>query len=201
MNDDLKKKKNRDKQRKYLDSHPEARANKRQYTTYWRIRRKKDLIEYKGGKCEICGYNKDIPGAYDFHHRNPLEKEFDISRWRCLNYDKLLKEVDKCMLVCRNCHAELHDNRELREESSLLKRVMKEEINIICPCGITVKTKNKNRKYCSEKCARIANRKVNRPSKEDLINDMGYMNREEIGRKYGVSGSAIKKWQRIYELI
>jgi hypothetical protein len=67
------------------------------------------LIEYKGGKCEICGYNKMIPGAYDFHHKNPDEKDFGIaSAGHIRSLQKLKKEVDKCILVCRNCHAEIH---------------------------------------------------------------------------------------------
>lgn len=44
----------------------------------WRNRVKLKLIDYKGGKCVRCDYNKPIPAAYDFHHRNPEEKDFSI---------------------------------------------------------------------------------------------------------------------------
>ncbi len=68
------------------------------------------LVEYKGGKCEICGYNK-CEGALDFHHKNPQEKDVEISKWD-FNYNQdiqiYLKEVDKCMLLCANCHREQH---------------------------------------------------------------------------------------------
>jgi hypothetical protein len=74
----------------------------------WRKRTKIKLIEYKGGKCEICGYDK-CNRALQFHHKNPLEKDFSISG-KSLSFDKLKNEVDKCMLVCSNCHCEIHDN-------------------------------------------------------------------------------------------
>ena len=75
----------------------------------WRKRKKWQLVLYKGGKCQICGYNKKIPAVYDFHHRNPDEKEFGIAKdGRCRGIEKLKKEVDKCNLLCKNCHAEIH---------------------------------------------------------------------------------------------
>ena len=59
----------------------------------WRKRTKIKLIEYKGGKCEICGYDK-CNRALQFHHKNPLEKDFSISG-RSLSFDRLKDEVDK----------------------------------------------------------------------------------------------------------
>ena len=71
---------------------------------------KKKLVEYKGGKCERCGYNKCI-WALQFHHKDPNEKDFSISSQLNLsnfNMDNYYKEVDKCELLCANCHAEEH---------------------------------------------------------------------------------------------
>lgn len=73
----------------------------------WRKRTKRKLIEYKGGECEMCGYNK-CDTALQFHHKNPNEKDFSISG-RSLSFERLKEEVDKCMLVCSNCHAEIHE--------------------------------------------------------------------------------------------
>ena len=72
------------------------------------------LVEYKGGKCERCGYNK-CEGALQFHHLNPNEKDFNISHInlsRQFDKEKILKEVDKCILLCANCHAEEHYLKE-----------------------------------------------------------------------------------------
>ena len=70
---------------------------------------KHDLIEYKGGKCEICGYDK-CEAALEFHHINPEEKDFGIAyKGYTKSLEKCKKEVDKCMLLCANCHREIHD--------------------------------------------------------------------------------------------
>ena len=71
---------------------------------------KHKLVQYKGGKCEKCGYNK-CEGALHFHHLNPEEKEFTISNINFGNefdMEKLYQEVDKCSILCANCHAEEH---------------------------------------------------------------------------------------------
>jgi len=66
-------------------------------------------VEYGGGKCQICGYKKS-QRALSFHHKNPKEKSFGISvRGLTRSWDKIQKELDKCILICANCHMELHD--------------------------------------------------------------------------------------------
>lgn len=74
-----------------------------------RDKTKELLVEYKGGKCEICGYNKCI-GALEFHHKNPFEKDFGIAaKGYTRSIEKNKEEVDKCILVCANCHREIHE--------------------------------------------------------------------------------------------
>ena len=73
-------------------------------------RRKTKLkcIEYKGGKCSNCGYNK-CPAAMIFHHLDPSQKDFGISSSGvCRSFEKCKPELDKCILLCCNCHAEVH---------------------------------------------------------------------------------------------
>lgn len=64
-------------------------------------------LEYKGGKCSICGYNKSI-AALEFHHINPNEKDKDYFNMRGGLSPKLKTELDKCVLLCANCHREIH---------------------------------------------------------------------------------------------
>ena len=72
------------------------------------IKRKLELIEYKGGECEKCHYKHNL-SALEFHHINPDEKDFSISdRNIKLDWEKIKKELDKCVLVCSNCHREIH---------------------------------------------------------------------------------------------
>lgn len=72
-----------------------------------RKERKQQLVEYKGGKCQICGYDKYIE-ALEFHHINPEEKDFNIAQNGYFDLEENKKEADKCILVCRNCHGEIH---------------------------------------------------------------------------------------------
>ena len=69
--------------------------------------RKLKAIEYKGGKCTICNYNTH-PSAMDFHHLDPSKKEQSPSSMRLVSWETQKKELDKCILVCRNCHSEIH---------------------------------------------------------------------------------------------
>lgn len=71
--------------------------------------RKKTLVNHLGGKCAICGYDKNL-ASLNFHHINIDDKKFQISG-RLMStkpFDELLVEANKCMLVCNNCHMELH---------------------------------------------------------------------------------------------
>ena len=65
-------------------------------------------IDYLGGKCYNCDV-VGVPAIYDFHHKNPQEKNFSWGAKRTSNWDNLKKELDKCILLCSNCHRELHD--------------------------------------------------------------------------------------------
>lgn len=70
-------------------------------------------IKYKGGQCENCGYNKCYE-ALDFHHRDKTQKDFCISdRNLTLHWDEIKKELDKCSLLCANCHREEHSKEGL----------------------------------------------------------------------------------------
>jgi predicted HNH restriction endonuclease len=63
---------------------------------------KSKLVEYKGNKCAHC--NNSYPDvAYDFHHLDPSTKEV-WTNLRNRSYKSALKEVDKCILLCSNCH-------------------------------------------------------------------------------------------------
>lgn len=73
-----------------------------------RLKLKKMALEYKGGCCSICGYNK-CDAALEFHHIDPSQKDFGISEnGHTKSFDKIKVELDKCILVCSNCHQELH---------------------------------------------------------------------------------------------
>jgi hypothetical protein len=68
---------------------------------------KQQAIEYKGGACCICGYSK-YNGSLEFHHIDPSQKEFGIGNAKLTAFKKIIPELDKCILLCRNCHSEVH---------------------------------------------------------------------------------------------
>jgi hypothetical protein len=80
------------------------RGYKQQGVAY---KRKKSGVEYKGGGCCKCGYDRCM-AALDFHHRDPSEKDPDWKKMRNWKFERVKAELDKCDLVCRNCHAEIH---------------------------------------------------------------------------------------------
>lgn len=84
----------------------EKSKNKIKSVIEWRKKVKVNLVNYKGGKCEKCGYDKCIR-SLEFHHLDPNEKDFTISG-KSWSFERLKKEVDKCILVCSNCHNEIH---------------------------------------------------------------------------------------------
>ena len=96
--------------------------NAEKYVNY-NLNVKKRLIEYKGGKCVRCGYDKDYTSTYDFHHVGG--KDFGIGSSSC-SFETGKKEADKCVLLCKTCHAEIHEeeHRAMRQATiEKLKRL------------------------------------------------------------------------------
>ena len=72
-----------------------------------RLRTRAKLIERAGGCCSVCGYSK-CPQALQFHHLDPSIKEFKLGSGKTYSWKRMTEEADKCVLVCANCHAEIH---------------------------------------------------------------------------------------------
>lgn len=76
--------------------------------TAFRKEQKRKAVEYKGGKCYICGYNK-CQEALHFHHIDPTQKDFALSKeGKTYVWEDVKKELDKCVCLCAVCHAEVH---------------------------------------------------------------------------------------------
>jgi hypothetical protein len=78
------------------------------------------IKENRGGKCQRCGYNTCIK-ALEFHHLDPSQKDFTISNDHFKLKDAI-EESKKCILICANCHRELHDNLWNISELNLEKK-------------------------------------------------------------------------------
>lgn len=74
----------------------------------WQDRKRKAIV-YKGSICEDCKQTYPAP-IYQFHHLDPNTKDYDWNKLRQLTWTSVLKELDKCILLCANCHILRHSN-------------------------------------------------------------------------------------------
>lgn len=65
-------------------------------------------VEYLGGSCCICGYDRSLR-SLTFHHVDPTSKGFAIADFKCRKWETVRAELDKCILVCANCHGEIEE--------------------------------------------------------------------------------------------
>ena len=86
-------------------------------TTEHRKKRKIDSLIYKGGmKCMRCGFSEPIPDCYAFHHRDPSQKDPNYSKMKtqCWSWERTKAELDKCDVLCHNCHSIVHYNQRTK---------------------------------------------------------------------------------------
>ena len=109
--------------KKYYELHPDVQKRKRYSVVSCRAKKKRLLVDYKGGKCEHCGFQCDVMSVYDFHHKDPSVKDFGISSssGNGKSLEKAKQEVDKCLLLCRNCHAIEHHRLSEENRKNKLK--------------------------------------------------------------------------------
>ncbi len=77
---------------------------------------KTTCVAYLGGACLDCGLVAEYLDVYDFHHRKPSEKEFCIATAHDKAWDHVQQELDKCDLLCANCHRIRHAKQNLNKE-------------------------------------------------------------------------------------
>ena len=84
----------------------------------WRKRTKDRMVQSMGGCCQICGYSKTNK-ALEFHHIDPNEKEIGFGETRAnnLSWIKLVNELRKCVMLCSNCHKEVHEGITILPEN------------------------------------------------------------------------------------
>lgn len=167
---------------------------------------KHKAIEYKGGKCLICGYNK-CEWALEFHHINPNEKDFNFSHDGFMkSIDKIKTELDKTILVCSNCHREIHcgliNVDEYVNKQHINEQAFDKEKHAKRYCKVCGKELNNDSKlYCSVECYR-KDRKSKKPSYEELMKKIEELNYNflALGRFYNVSDNAVRKWCDFYNI-
>ncbi len=99
-------------------------ADRREYNIQSVKKRRREIrlkaIEYMGGKCIRCGYNKYIE-VLEFHHKDPKQKLFRIGqRGLTRSWERVKREIEKCDLLCANCHREMHVEQKLTKSTLTL---------------------------------------------------------------------------------
>lgn len=173
-----------------------------EYVKSYRQRQKENIIYVMGSKCVCCGYNR-CNRALELHHLDPKEKDFTFSDNTNRAWDKIVSELPKTVLLCANCHRELHDglidNNELTTSFDKAKaqeisaKIEKSKKTLTKQCKICGKTISKYAKYCTD-CFAKQRQIVERPSREQLKYDIRHMPMLQVGKKYGVTDNAIRKW-------
>ena len=99
---------------KYKKDHKKVKQKQRIYYN----KMKKRAVEYLGGKCILCG-SVFHSCCYDFHHKDPTQKETKLSAKLNCTFEIIKKELDKCELLCSNCHRLKHfkENIKIAEET------------------------------------------------------------------------------------
>lgn len=172
-----------------------------------RIRKIKiKMILYKGGSCERCNLNiKDSHySVFDFHHLNPSTKDPNFSGIKSQKWEKIQNEIDKCKLLCSNCHRITHaeislsfkvdDVLVLMNSKSGRSLWIESDNKLNCICGKSISKKSSLCRDCYKKSIR----RQERPSLENLINDIELLGYKGTGEKYGVSDNSIRKWIKGY---
>jgi len=93
-----------------LDKEERAKRARLKKIVQWRQRIKKKLVQYKGGRCENCGYDRNCLDAFVFHCPDFNDGEFAISEAYNTGFERVKEEIDKCQLLCVLCHAEIHND-------------------------------------------------------------------------------------------
>lgn len=160
------------------------------------INRKYEAIRLLGGSCIKCGYKKCI-AALEFHHIDPNKKDFDWKQMRLHQWKTICEELKKCVLLCSNCHREVHSERKyiaIGNANPILQPSIKESSGNCPNCNTPVY----DTKFCSVICSAESKRKVKRPTKEELSHLIKTLPYTTIAKKYKVSDNAIRKWVKFY---
>ena len=164
----------------------------------WRRATKTRIVASMGGKCQCCEYNR-CQDSLDLHHINPSDKEmgFGAIRANPKAWPTIVAELRKCVLVCRNCHGELHNGmRSLPEhydtfdESYADYRVVSEDLGT--PCPVCHKLKASHNKYCSLSCSSKARERVDWDN-IPLLEMLKTRSRSSVAEELGISGVAVRK--------
>lgn len=176
-------------------------TKKGQKVNTWRDLTKKLMVESLGGKCCICNYNKCMASLV-FHHLEPDSKDFALTRVLVSprKWEDIVKELRKCVLICSNCHGEIHHGDAFIPENAPrfdenFKNRDPQDLEEKSPCIICGKLKSTRLIACSRTCAAKNAGRINWDlySLEKLKVWISEYTYEQIGEFIGCSDAAVIK--------
>lgn len=174
----------------------------------FRQRLKQRCVYVLGDKCQCCGYDKCIT-ALEFHHLDPTEKELTFGTNTNRSWETVRAELPKCILVCANCHREIHsglidnntlissfDENRAKEIDNLINQLKQHKLHYCVDCGDIIDAKATR----CVKCSNLNRQIVKRPDRDELKKMIRSIPFTKIGQLYNVSDNTIRKWCDSYSL-
>jgi len=169
--------------------------------TTWRKNLKRRALQLFNNKCACCNYDK-CAAALEFHHLEPEHKDFSISKAYSepKAWDIIVKELEKCVLVCANCHREIHYGDRTIENKTYINynyvdyRLYETDNYHKCFCGTVI---HKKFNYCSTECYNNNRRKIDWDKEKNNLLTLIDKDRKSyvtVSKLYGVSDKTIRKW-------
>lgn len=183
------------------------------YSAYYTVkmresdrRRKQRAVDYKGGKCQKCGYSKCL-NALEFHHTDPSRKDFTVAGKR-RPWEDLRIELDKCLLLCSNCHREHHEALVDSEHALKLLEIRKhipdrgsapkKETRTCTRCSTPFETyPSTGKHFCSRSCKASAQHAVAWPSDSDLSELLRTCTKTKVAQDIGVDIKSLRYYCRL----
>ena len=155
------------------------------------------MLQAFGGCCCVCGYSRS-PRAMDFHHLDGADKAFSLGSVRASPkaWTLLAAELRKCVLVCNRCHQEVHDGlSEIPADAPRFDETYAVPVARKAPgtpCEVCGTSKSARNLACSPACSAVRRSRLQCGTAE-LQELAQSMSAEAIGRRFGVTGAAVRK--------
>ena len=155
---------------------------------------KRKALAYSGGKCLHCNYSQH-DSALIFHHLDPSKKDVRIASGSSRSWDRIKNEVDKCLLLCHNCHSEYHggfwkiDDDLINQQHKIRLNYKDQPLLAYADNPLEKTLKNVYR-----------TKTRNAPSKDELLNLLLTMSTKAIGEKYECSTHVARNWCKQFNI-
>jgi hypothetical protein len=155
------------------------------YTSTDRLKKRLFKEGFLEERCAACGLEAEWQGKF-------ISLQLDHK-----NGDRCNNQLDNLRVLCPNCHSQTDSfagkcrKKQRIDGKKIRKTVCVRECNL---CKLSYDAKNNSQKYCSYDCHKKSLRRTERPSQDQLKMEISKSNYVQVGKKYGVSDNAIRKW-------